>query len=195
MSEPSITKSTETSREYNGVHRITMEGSVLPAARITRPAHAEGLKTNYFGTEFRLGYEPWLFFRKQVHFRGKWSWDVGYSYIGGDEGNLGSKRHQGSLLTGWKQHLSYFYLHPRIGVGIARNRLNFGEGFAPQTNHSLNGILQLVGGIEFCKDQRVCFAVFGGYAMEKTLSGGPKHIARTGIGGIRLGVDLGVRKR
>lgn len=169
----------------NNVHRGYLGGGVgAPALKRAAPEF-KVYETGYSQSGFYAGYDR-LFLRNS----GEGGWlsegslrlQADYYYVGGDEGNLGSHKHQYNLLTGWKQRFSplvflesdlpfHLFLDPMTGFGVADNALNFGRGFPLEEETSFNLLARFGGGAEYCFQPIVCLGFKGDYGMERSLAG------------------------
>lgn len=125
--------------------------------------------------------------------------ELNYSHVTGDIGTLGSTRDQVGLRLGYKQPLYEFatgqikvspYLDPAASLGVADNKLNFGQGYIPETQYSLTGGLDLVGGVQACVENLGCVSSFAGYHLDQTLLGAPNDHAYGFTAGGILAIQL-----
>lgn len=154
-----------------GDYTLSLEGSVAPDPQLERTQEVGNYITGYYQLGFLAGAQLEI---NQV--LPEWMQRsgpevlVGYSYLGGDEGNLGSHRHQGELWAGWKQSFfKYLFIDVRVGLGVAANSLNFGKGFPLEQRESLNVILEGRVGLQHCFTPSFCLSLSGGYFYEQTL--------------------------
>lgn len=164
------------------MHRGYLGGQAgVPVLRRTAPEY-QTYETGYFQGGFYAGYDRVLVIPKSPRWlaEGSLRLEADYYYLGGDEGNLGSHKHQWSALGGWKQRFDpffdsgrpvRFFVDPMAGFGIAGNRLNFGRGFPLDQETSLNFLARLGGGVEYCFHDKACFAIKAGYDIERSLTG------------------------
>lgn len=162
-------------------YQLYLGGNIVDSS-VRRDLELERYDTNYHATQLHLGYQKivvrpdWL---KRFTYGG-YRLQLGYTYLGGDEGNLGSHKRQVDLQLGWKQmfHIPFrndapfrVFVDPAVGFGIARNRMNFGRGFPLEAEHS--GMLQarLGLGAEYCFHTNLCIAARAGYFFEDSVAG------------------------
>lgn len=112
----------------------------------------------------------------------------------GAEGDLGSRRNLYGFHLGWKQNVSLGPLHlfasPTVGIGYARNRLNFGRGVPLFLEESGNGFFHAEGGAGYCFQPTICLDASLAHFWERTLVGKPGYINKGWIFGLGLAVDL-----
>lgn len=155
----------------------------VPILRRTDPEYNE-YETGYFQGGVYAGYDRVMINPERLRWllEGSLRTQLDYYYLGGDEGNLGSHKHQYSLLGGWKQRFNPFvtwngqapywlFVDPMMGLGVADNELNFGRGFPLEQETSLNFLARLGGGVEYCFHANACLAVKAGYDLERSLAG------------------------
>lgn len=159
-------------------HRVYF-GINLSRNHLQEIPEVASFQTGYFLMAPHLGYEH--IFLDAAAFRfleaGSLVSEVGYSYLGGDEGNLGSQRHHGEARVGWKQRfLSTRYpinlfVMPQVGSGLGGDKLNFGGGLPPEWGFGLTLQAQGTAGIEGCLTPSLCGTAGAGYFYERNIVG------------------------
>lgn len=154
--------------------------------RVTRDVELLPYDENYFATEIALGVEiPTSYVLHNEIARLNIISDLGFSYTGGDEKNIGS--HIFSLAARGGVRIRLFdvlFLDGTVGAGWAYNRLNFGKGFPLPVENTINLQANLTFGAEFCWD-RVCVAPFAGFSWDMSLNA-PLYQGAFFNGGFRM---------
>ncbi len=110
-----------------------------------------------------------------------------YNRMSGVTNDRNSSRDAGSLFLGWRLDIArYFLFEIQTGLGVASNRLNFGGGFEPRQEISLNFSFQAKVGMQACFNNGLCLTPFVGFIDEEIIHGQPEYYVRGPI----LGVDL-----
>ena len=149
-----------------------------------------GFQTGYFQAQTHLGYQRPLFRTRNNRFALGWLNEAGFSYVGGNEGNLGSRLYQPQILTGLRaEFFNHAYLSVHVGTGVAFNYLNFGRGIPLDLEVTWNGQLRGELGVQHCFSQSFCPSVFVGYFVETTLAGPIHYINEGPFIGLRFSID------
>lgn len=137
--------------------------------QLRRTAELEPYDSDYFTADLHLGLEPgdsfpFLFIPYIPQEIVRWNVlvDLDYNYLGGDEKNYGSHRHQLLARVGLRTRFASFehfaaLIDARIGGGWAMNRLNFGKGVPLTTEHSATVQWSISAGVQLCLNRHACF--------------------------------------
>lgn len=172
---------------------ITFRGDAGPTW-IRRAVELDPYDVNYHGVDLHLGVEngesfPLLGFLPIPEWVARMNvfGEVGYGYTGGDEKNLGSHRHQLLFRGGLRTRLfDWVALDASAAIGGAINRLNFGKGFPPPTEFTVNGHLGASVGFQLCLGRDLCITPYVAFDYERSLID-PLYEARIIRGGILIG--------